>query len=92
MFLCTGSAFAQDRVITKDGDVFEAYRIDIGDTYLYYTKEDKDDTVLQKIAKTDVLMVKKKDGTKIDVQSMRPHPLQNQRHRRKAMNNRVSHR
>lgn len=72
MFLCTGSAFAQDRVITKDGDVFEAYRIDIGDTYLYYTKEDKDDTVLQKIAKTDVLMVKKKDGTKIDVTEYAP--------------------
>lgn len=66
-FLCAGSVFAQDRVITKDGDVFEAYRIDIGGTYVYYTKEDKDDATLQKIAKADVLMVKKKDGTKIDV-------------------------
>lgn len=59
--------FAQDRVITKDGDVFDAYRIDIGSTFVYYTKEDKDNAALQKIAKADVLMIKKKDGTKIDV-------------------------
>lgn len=66
-FLCTGSAFTQNKVITKDGDVFDAYRIDIGNTFVYYTKEDKDDAVVHKIAKNVVLMIKKKDGTKIDV-------------------------
>ena len=78
MFLCTGGAFAQDRVITKDGDVFEAYRIDIGGTYVYYTKEDKDDVALQKIAKADVLMIKKKDGTKIDVTEYAPNTASSQ--------------
>lgn len=78
MFLCTGGAFAQDRVITKDGDVFEAYRIDIGGTYVYYTKEDKDDAALQKIAKADVLMIKKKDGTKIDVTEYAPNTASSQ--------------
>lgn len=67
VLLCAGHAFAQDRVITKEGDVFNAYRIDIGGTYIYYTKEDKEGAALQKIAKGDVLMIKKKDGTKIEM-------------------------
>ena len=40
--LCFANAFGQDRVITKNGDVFEAYRIDVGSNYVYYTKEDKE--------------------------------------------------
>lgn len=59
--------YAQDRIITNQGDVFEGFRIDIGSSYIYYTLEDKDDAPLQKIVKSDVLMIKKKDGTKIDV-------------------------
>lgn len=71
-FLYTCYAFAQDRVITKDGDVFDAYRIDIGNTFVYFTKEDKDDAAVQKIAKSEVLMIKKKDGTKINVTENAP--------------------
>ena len=62
-----GFTWAQDRVITKEGDVMEVYRVDVGSTFIYYTLEDKDDAPLQKIAKADVLMIRKKDGTKIDV-------------------------
>lgn len=66
--LCSwGFTSAQDRVITKEGDVMEVYRVDVGSTFIYYTLEDKDDAPLQKIAKADVLMIRKKDGTKIDV-------------------------
>ena len=66
--LCSwGFTWAQDRVITKEGDVMEVYRVDLGSTFIYYTLEDKDDAPLQKIAKADVLMIRKKDGTKIDV-------------------------
>ena len=66
--LCNwGFTWAQDRVITKEGDVMEVYRVDLGSTFIYYTLEDKDDAPLQKIAKADVLMIRKKDGTKIDV-------------------------
>lgn len=45
--LCMANAFGQDRVITKDDDVFEAYRIDVGSNYVYYTKEDKENAVVQ---------------------------------------------
>ena len=66
--LCSwGFTWAQDRVITKEGDVMEVYRVDVGSTFIYYTLEDKEDAPLQKIAKADVLMIRKKDGTKIDV-------------------------
>ena len=68
LMLCSwGFTWAQDRVITKEGDVMEVYRVDVGSTFIYYTLEDKDDAPLQKIAKADVLMIRKKDGTKIDV-------------------------
>lgn len=68
LMLCSwGFTWAQDRVITKEGDVMEVYRVDLGSTFIYYTLEDKDDAPLQKIAKADVLMIRKKDGTKIDV-------------------------
>lgn len=68
LMLCSwGFTSAQDRVITKEGDVMEVYRVDVGSTFIYYTLEDKDDAPLQKIAKADVLMIRKKDGTKIDV-------------------------
>lgn len=58
--ICVIHVCAQDRVITKDGDVFDAYRLDIGGTYIYYTKEDNENADVQKIAKADVLMIKKK--------------------------------
>lgn len=68
LMLCSwGFTWAQDRVITKEGDVMEVYRVDVGSTFIYYTLEDKEDAPLQKIAKADVLMIRKKDGTKIDV-------------------------
>lgn len=78
MLLCTTCTFAQDRVITKNGDVFDAYRVDIGNTFVYYTTEDKDEAALQKIAKSEVLMIKKKDGTKIDITEYVPNSSQNQ--------------
>ena len=67
---CFLNMFGQDRVITKEGDVFEAYRIDVGSTYVYYTKEDKEDAFVQKISKSDVLLIKKKDGTKINMSEL----------------------
>lgn len=76
--LCFANAIAQDRVITKEGDVFDAYRIDVGSTYIYYTMEDKEDAVVQKISKSDVLMIKKKDGTKIDVTEYEPNVSKSQ--------------
>ena len=76
--LCFANAFGQDRVSTKDGDVFEAYRIDVGSNYIYYTEEDKEDAVVQKISKSDVLMIKKKDGTKIYVTECEPNASKSQ--------------
>lgn len=69
-----GSAFAQDRIITKEGDVLEAYRVDVGTTFIYYTSEDSDSADLKKIAREDVLLIKKKDGTKISLAVPTPQP------------------
>ena len=58
--------------------MFEAYRIDVGSNYIYYTEEDKEDAVVQKISKSDVLMIKKKDGTKINVTEYEPNAQKSQ--------------
>lgn len=61
------AAIAQDKIITKSGDMIEGYRLDIGNTFIYYTKADNDDAALQKITKADVLMIKKQDNTVINL-------------------------
>lgn len=58
---------AQDRIITKEGDVITAYRLDIGGEAIYYKLEDTDSSPLQSIGKNAVLMVKKKDGSKVNM-------------------------
>ena len=71
--LCANVVYSQDRLITKDGDVIDAYRIDIANTCIYYVKENNINAPVQKIAKSEVLMIKKKDGTKIDVANTDSH-------------------
>lgn len=71
-FIGAATMMAQDRIITKSGDVVEAYRVDIGSSFIYYTNADNDDAALQKITKADVLMIKKKDNTVINLYEEAP--------------------
>lgn len=57
------AASAQDKIITMDGDVIPAYRIDVGGSSIYYSIEDSDDSPVKKIDKDKVVMIKKQDGT-----------------------------
>lgn len=67
LFLCASTTFAQDKIITKDGDVINAYNVDIGSTSVYYKTSEKVDAQLTSIAKDNVLMIKRKDGTKVNL-------------------------
>ncbi|MDR0988905.1 MAG: hypothetical protein LBM06_05535 [Prevotellaceae bacterium] len=60
-------AQAQDKLITKDGEVIQAYRIDIGGNAIYYRLEDSDQAAIQTIEKASVLLIKKQDGTSVNL-------------------------
>ena len=67
-FLMAGvSASAQDVLITKDGDVKNVYEVEVGTNAVFYKSEDKADAAILRINKTDVYMIKRKDGTKYDL-------------------------
>lgn len=61
------SAFAQDVMITKDGDVKNVYEVEVGTNAVFYKSEDKADAAILRINKADVYMIKRKDGTKYDM-------------------------
>lgn len=61
------SASAQDVLITKDGDVKNVYEVEVGNNAVFYKSEDKADAAILRINKTDVYMIKRKDGTKYDL-------------------------
>lgn len=61
------SAFAQDVLITKDGDVKNVYEVEVGTNAVFYKSEDKADAAILRINKTDVYMIKRKNGTKYDL-------------------------
>lgn len=62
MFLVLFCVKAQDRIITTDGDVIQAYRVDIGGNAVYYKLDDTDDASLQSISKDKIVIIKYIDG------------------------------
>ena len=63
------SIIAQDVLITTEGDVMTVYIDDIGSSTIYYKTENSNAAQLQRIDKSKVYMIKKADGTKIDLSS-----------------------
>lgn len=60
-------AMAQDKLITKDGEIINAWSVDIGNTSIYYKAENTDNAAIKSIAKDKVLIVKKADGTSVNL-------------------------
>lgn len=75
--LAMAPAMAQDKLITKDGDVIEAFRIDIGGSSIYYRLEDSDNAELKSIKKDDVLMIKKNNGERVPLYNKTETPSAN---------------
>lgn len=53
---------AQDMIVRQDGNSFIAYILDITDRTIYFTLNNSDEAEIQKISKSDVLIIKYKDG------------------------------
>lgn len=66
-FFLSQFCFAQDKIITKNGDVILAYQVDIGGSSIYYKLQNHDKANLKSINKSDVLMIKKQNGTVLNL-------------------------
>lgn len=58
-------AMAQDLIVKQDGVTIKAYRTDIGKSTVYYQLEDNERSPISSISKSEVLIIKMQDGTKI---------------------------
>lgn len=66
------AAGAQNIIVTNDGDSIKAYNLEMtGSSVFYQQKEDKDAPIL-KINKSEILIIKMQDGTKIDPNAEEP--------------------
>lgn len=61
------SVSAQDVLITQEGDVKNVYDVEVGPSTVFYKEADKADAPTLRIKKADVIMIKRKDGTKYDL-------------------------
>lgn len=59
------AASAQDVLITSEGDAHKVFEIEIGGSSIFYKLENKPEAAIQKIDKTQVLMIKYQDGRKV---------------------------
>ena len=64
---CALSAMAQDMLVTNEGKSMTIYNLEISDQSIFFQLSDKADAPLQKMLKKDVLIIKKADGTKLDL-------------------------
>ena len=58
--------FAQDLIVTNDGKSVKAYNMEVSSESVFYQLEDRKEAPLQKLQKSDILIIKKADGSKLD--------------------------
>lgn len=64
--LCLGTLTrAQDVIITKDGDPIKAYRVEVAAETVFYQTSESSDAPIQRVPKSDILMIKFQDGRKL---------------------------
>lgn len=74
MVFSATSATAQDLIVKQDGESIKAYRTDIGKTAVYYQLEDNDGSPILSLLKSEVLIIKMQDGTKIVMDEEKAQP------------------
>ena len=61
------AAMAQDMLVTNEGKSMTIYNLEISAQSIFFQLSNKADAPLQKMLKKDVLIIKKADGTKLDL-------------------------
>lgn len=67
MLLACALVSAQDVLITQNGDVLNVYDVEVGPNTVFYKSENKATATTFRMSKSDVIMIKRKDGTKFDL-------------------------
>lgn len=65
---------AQDIIVTNDLRIIEAQRLEIGESRLFYTESKSNDAAFVSILKSDVLVLRRSDGTKMLFDDAAPQP------------------
>lgn len=65
MAMMPQGVWAQDVLVTEDGDAIKAWQVDMGGSKIYYRAGEAEDAPLKSIDKKQVLMWKKADGTRV---------------------------
>ena len=58
---------AQDTMVTKSGDIKTVYSVEISSSAVFYKSSDAADAQIERIAKEDLFMIKRPDGTMYDL-------------------------
>lgn len=56
--------FAQDVIITQEGDAHKVYELEVGASSVFYKLENSENAPLKKMDKSNILMIKYQDGRK----------------------------
>ena len=62
----TSYLMAQDIIVTNDGESLKVFNLDIGKKDIYYQLTNDEDAEVKRMPKSNVLIIRKADGTKID--------------------------
>ena len=66
LLLLTLGTRAQDVIVTNNTQVIPAYRIEMGQTNIYYQLHEADTAAIHRIAKGEVMVIRFADGRKVD--------------------------
>lgn len=67
VLLLSGQIFAQDVILPKQGNPITAYELVVSDAYIFYQTSLDSTAQTARIAKDDILMIRKADGSVIDL-------------------------
>ena len=61
--LASISVTAQDLIVGKQGDPVKAWNVEISEKYVFYTTEPDESAQIQRMAKEDIIVIRRADGT-----------------------------
>lgn len=66
LFLALGmNAWAQDVIITKEGDALKVFNVEVGTETVFYQESEDANSPTRRMAKADILMIKFQDGRRM---------------------------
>lgn len=77
---------AQDIIVKNSGETIKAYNLEASGTSVFFQLSAEPDAPLQKLPKTEILVVRKADGTKLDFVAPAPQPAAQQQQTATAQN------